>query len=151
MSSVKEVYVRPDGTKRVVHRFDQVDESTGELLNPSLTKQSFKKDCDINHIMSKYEKTGLIEHVSRYQGQYGDFSELQDYQTSLNQVILADEMFMSLPATIRSQFENDAGKFLSFVDDPNNLDKMIEMGLAKPRPVESSDSVEVSAEVGSET
>jgi len=103
---------------------------------PSLAKQSFKDECNINTIMGKYDKTGLIEHLNTHQGQYGDFVGFQDYQTSLNQILEADEMFMSIPSKIRSRFQNDPEKFLQFAQDPENLDQMIEMGLARPKPPE---------------
>jgi hypothetical protein len=43
-------------------------------------------------------------------------------------------MFMSLPAKIRSRFQNDPGAFLDFVQNPENRDEMIELGLAKAQP-----------------
>lgn len=95
----------------------------------SLTKQSFKDECDINNIMNKWVKNGILTHVSRYQGRYEDLSGAQDYHTSLNQVIAAQEAFETLPATIRSRFQNDPGEFLSFVSDPANLNEMKELGL----------------------
>lgn len=115
-------------------------------LKEMMTDQSFVKECDINSIMAKFVKTGILEHQSRYQGNYGDFTGAMDYQSALNAVMAADDMFMTLPAEIRAKFENDAGRFLDFVDDPNNMDQMVEMGLAVPREtpvkevVESSDS-----------
>jgi len=55
-----------------------------------------------------------------------------DYHEALNIVADAESMFEELPSTIRAQFENDPHKFLEFVQDPNNLDEMRELGLAKP-------------------
>ena len=37
---------------------------------PSLTKQSFTKECDINNIMKKYQKTGAIDHVNKHEASY---------------------------------------------------------------------------------
>lgn len=108
-----------------------------ECPDEGLVVQSFKDECDINVIMKRYEKDMLLEHVNEYQGQYGDFSEVPDYHTAMNFVRQADEMFMTLPAGIRKQFDNDAGEFLAFVSDPSNKDKMIEMGLARPEVVVS--------------
>lgn len=98
----------------------------------SLTKQSFKDETDINGIMRRYQETGLIEHVKKYEGRYGDFSGIPDYQTALQKVIDAQEMFNSLPSSIRNRFQNDPGEFLAFATDPKNADALIEMGLAKP-------------------
>lgn len=136
--TANKVIVRKDGSKRVFLDCQEIDKKTGEVINPGLTKQAFKKDCDINYIMQKYEKTGVVEHLSRYNGQYGDFSDVQDYHSSLNQVIAADEMFMTLPAGVRKEFDNDPGKFLDFVGDPKNEDRMVELGLAHRRVPEST-------------
>jgi len=107
---------------------------------PSRTKQSFKDECDINHIMAKYEKTRLIEHVNRFAGDYGDYLDVQDYHTSVNQVLAAQEAFNSLPARIRSRFGNDPAAFLDFIGDESNRDEAREMGLLKPLPTPSDAS-----------
>lgn len=106
-----------------------------QLVNkdPSLTKQSMKDECDINKILTKWEKTGVLNHLNTFQGDYGDYLEVQDYHTSLNQVKAAQEAFMSLPAQVRHKFENDPANFLQFVGDPANLDEMVELGLARPK------------------
>lgn len=104
-----------------------------------LTKQCFADECDIGNIMARFDKTGLIEHVNKFQGDYGDFTGAQEYQESLNQVMAAEDMFMSLPAKVRAKFENDPGQFLDFVGNPDNLSEMVDLGLANPvsAPVEA--------------
>lgn len=105
-------------------------------VGESRTKQSEAEACNINVIMAKYSKTGLITHLNRYEGKYGDFTAITDYQTSLNIVMEAEKMFMSLPSDVRAKFENDPGKFLAFSNDPANFEKLREMGLAKPKEAE---------------
>jgi len=99
---------------------------------PTLTKQSFKNESNINNIMARYEKTGIVEHISAKSPQYGDFSEISDYQDNLNKVLMAEELFDSLPAKIRAEFSNDPGSFLDFVTNPENNQKMVDLGLAEP-------------------
>lgn len=99
---------------------------------PTLTKQAFRDECNVNTIMRKFQKTGLLPHVDLHKGQYGDFTEVQDYQTSLNQVMAAQEMFSSLPSSLRARFNNDPAEFLNFVDNPSNLDEMRSLGLLNP-------------------
>lgn len=66
MSSFNQVVnIRSNGTKRVQIAFDQVDESTGELLYPSLTKQAFKAEADVNNILARYRQTGVVEHLQQ--------------------------------------------------------------------------------------
>lgn len=108
---------------------------TCDPVGESLTKQSFANDCDINVIMGRVEKSGTYPMV---QGQpfFGDFSDGMSYHDAMNRVLEAQGMFMQLPASLRAQFDNDPGKFLDFVIDPANGEKLVEMGLAqKAEPV----------------
>lgn len=97
----------------------------------SFVEQHHLEDVDINKIMAKYTRTGLLTHQREYNGQYGDFSQTVDYQTALNTVMLANEMFLELPATVRRKFDNDPGAFLAWADDPENIEEMRELGLAR--------------------
>jgi len=104
---------------------------TGE----SKTQQQFKDETNINNIMARYEKTGLIDHLNNRAPNYGDFTEVDDYQSAVNKIMLADEYFMELPAKIRAHFNNNPAEFLEFTENPENMDAMIEMGLAyAPEP-----------------
>lgn len=101
---------------------------------PSLTKQAEAAACDINKIMAKYEKSGLILHLNQNEAMYADVSSVPDYQGALAIVQKADEMFGSLPAEIRARFENDPAKYLSFVADPANKELMQTMGMIAKVP-----------------
>ena len=115
--------------------FDREDVSVDFQGQESLTQQSMKNDCDVNHIMKRFEKTGMLEHVNRYQGDYGDFTSApMDYQDALDTVIQAQEMFMSLPAKVRERFQNNPGEFLSFMEDPATAEEQYELGLREVPP-----------------
>lgn len=104
------------------------------VLDPvSMTKQSFADECDINNIMKRYIKDGVVNHLNTYQGNYGDFTGAVEYHEAMGIVARADQMFMTLPASIREKFGNDAGAFVEFATDPKNQDRLVEMGLAYPR------------------
>jgi len=108
------------------------------ISGESRTKQQFKEECDINTIMKKFEKTGLINHIKEG-GTYGDFTNVSDYHAALNQVIEADEAFMTLPASTRKKFDNDAAKMIAFLDDSKNDEEAIKLGL-KPKPITDNQS-----------
>ena len=113
-------YVRNGTMRGIRHRL--------EFHDKSLTKQSFTDECDINKIMARFEKTGVIEHANEHQGQYGDFT-VSDYHSALNAVIAAQDSFNSLPAKIRARFKNDPSEFLDFVNNPDNVQELRDMGL----------------------
>jgi phage internal scaffolding protein len=97
------------------------------------TEQCHRDECDINKIIAKYDRTGVLNHVNDFEARYEDLTGL-DYQTMLNTVANANSMFEGLPSEIRNQFANDPANFISFMDDENNNEKMYEMGL-KQRPI----------------
>lgn len=103
---------------------------------PSLTRQEFKNECDINMIMKKFRKIHGVEFLKKYNGvvggQFGDFSDVPDYRTARDQVMRMEEVFMALPAKVRSRFNNDPAELLDFVDNPANLEEARALGLAKP-------------------
>lgn len=117
-----------------------VNKETGrvhvETVNkePSMTQQQFKEECDINNIMKKYSTTGEFTHLTRKGGQYADFSEITDYQTMLDTVRYAEEAFASLPAEVRKKFSNNPGDLIAYLQDPNNREEAITLGLVeKPK------------------
>lgn len=94
-------------------------------------KDSFKDECDVNQILARFQVTGVIDHFAKHGGEYMDVPAL-DYQHALDVLIQADSMFADLPSSLRNRFENDPLEFLKFVQDPDNLDEMRELGLADP-------------------
>lgn len=120
-----------------IRKFGDRERSTFNTGTDTPVQQNLAEQCDINSIMAKYEKTKTITHLNTYQGEYGDFSEVYDFKTGLEKVMAAEEMFMSLPATIRDQFNNRAANFIEFATDEKNVDKLREMGLAHPKAPEA--------------
>ena len=93
-------------------------------------KQAFKDECDVNKIMAKFQKTGLLEHVRENAGSYEDYTNgPQSYHDACNQALHAEQMFLTIPSSIRAKFANDPGQFLDFVDDPKNEAALVTMGL----------------------
>lgn len=104
---------------------------------PSAAKQAMAAECDINNIMGRYQKTGLLQHVNHMGGTYDALPDEIDYHTAMNQVIAAQDAFASLPSSIRNRFANDPAGFLAFVQNPDNLQEMREMGLAAPEVLQT--------------
>ncbi len=104
----------------------------------NMTKQSFKDECDINKIMEKFQKTGLISHYAAHGPTYQDIPAV-DYLDAQYIIAEANSQFEELPSSIRKRFENDPSKFLDFVQDKKNLPELRELGLAKPLDTTLSD------------
>lgn len=105
-------------------------------FGPSLTRQEFAEECDINTIMARYEDGGAISHVNRAEPIFLDTTLYPDLQGSLDAFKIATAQFAALPAKVRKEFDNDPEKFVQAATDPEYLDRFREWGLAKPVPTE---------------
>lgn len=116
-----------------------LDKKTGELVKmPSMTKQAFVAQCDINNILKQFKLTGMVQHMSAKaaEGRYEDLPDAVDFQEALNAVHDAQAAFASLPSKVRNRFENDPAQFLEFMSDPKNQEEVYELGLAvRPIPL----------------
>lgn len=121
-------------TPRAIHRrsfyrpHPRLKQHTGET---SRTKQQFAGEANINTIMAKYQKTGVLPE-GRSQNTHGDFIGLPEYQDAMQIVIDAQETFDRLPSSIRKRFNNDPGQFLDFTQDEKNIPEMRSLGLMAP-------------------
>lgn len=120
-------------------RFDNLslDPVTGELAPlPSMTKQEFRDECDINNVIKSFSQSGMFKHVSARaaEGQYLDLPDQVDYQESLDRIRDAQATFMTLPSALRRRFGDDPAEFLAFVHDPQNTEELRTLGLANPLP-----------------
>lgn len=104
----------------------------------TMTQQQFKDECDINNIMKRYTKTGEWSHLAKKVGRYGDFSNIGDYQSMLDTVIKAEETFMELPAMLRYRFNNKPGELIEFLNNPENYDEGVKLGLITPKGQEQN-------------
>lgn len=103
---------------------------------PSLTRQEFKDECDINNIVKNFKKELGADYLSKVQGfqggHFGDFSNVADYRTALDQINAVKGVFDALPAVVRKRFDNDPAVFLDFCGNVQNRDQLVEMGLIEP-------------------
>ena len=112
-----------------------VSQETGlECQDPSLAQQHMKDECDINIIVERFGVTGKFP-VSPIEPTYGDFSGVSDYHDALNRIEASNKAFMALPAKIRAKFDHDPNALLQFLQNEDNRDEAIEIGLIDGKPV----------------
>lgn len=100
------------------------------FTEPSLTKQQFKDEADINKIIAKYKKTGMpTNYLNNREPVYRDVSSVPSYQEALDVVRTAQDTFMAMPSNVRSRFDNDPAKLLAFLQDPANAEEGVKLGL----------------------
>lgn len=121
---------------RIVGEYDadQLSHDTGlRCEDESRTHQEFKEESDINTIIDRF---GIGENPIEAQKWVTnvDIADAPDnYMDVMNQLNAARDQFMSLPAKVRSRFDNDPAAFVDFVSDAANLDEMVHLGLAERR------------------
>lgn len=103
-----------------------------ECKDKSRTQQHLANECDINEIVRRYEKSGAVTHVMERSAQFGDFSQVPDYQEAVNFIRRADDLFMALPVDVRERFENDPGQLLAFLGDARNREEAAKLGFVRP-------------------
>jgi len=97
--------------------------------DPGVTDPSGAEDADINNIVARFHKTGVLPNVN-VPGVFADVSDAPSYQDALQIVINAENQFMALDAKTRKKFSNNPAEFLEFVENPENAQELVNMGLA---------------------
>lgn len=100
-----------------------------EVGERSRTKQAMKDACDINAIMRRYHKGGMIDHLSGRTPIYGDFSDVGDYHASMEKVRAAQAAFDALPSAIRDACDNDPAELLDMAMNPERAEEFEALGI----------------------
>lgn len=113
---------------------DYVSNATGlSCPEPTRTQQQFKDDADINVIVERFGLTG--DWPENFNMPTSDqFVESMDYHESLSRIREADAQFLTLPAHVREEFNNNPGELIKFLENPDNRTRAEKMGLVKPAP-----------------
>jgi len=122
---------------RSAHNYNMniVSDQTGlKCEDPSLTQQQFKEESDINTIVDRFMKSGVMPNPVSMP-QYVDYEGVFDFQSAMNVVRQADENFMRMDAKVRARFNNSPQEFLEFFANPENTVEAIRLGLAIPQAV----------------
>lgn len=111
---------------------------------PSMTKQSFVEDTDINLLAKKYIRpdvdyspvqiAGQIAAVTKQPLVYGDVSNATNLNDAMNVIAEIQEAFDVLPATIRQRFDNDPLSLVGFLENPDNRVEAVKLGLVEELP-----------------
>lgn len=102
------------GNKRVSLDFTGVE---------GMTEQHHAKSVNINAIMARYAKTGVIDHINKHESSYGEVSGLE-YHQALSLVAAQKTIFEELPSFARNHFENDVSKYLDLMATPGGAETL---------------------------
>lgn len=103
----------------------------------SLTQQQFRDDANINVIIERFNRTGILVDPSEVGSRVADFREhhdFSDYHELRTRVAEAEEMFFDLPSHIRERLNNDPSIMLDTLLDADKRQLAIELGFYSPDP-----------------
>lgn len=103
-------------------------------------QQQFKDESDINVIVARFGLTGELPEVRMPLS--GDFTGVSDFHQAMNLVRQAQESFMEIPAHLRARFNNDPGRLINFLENGDNRDEALKLGLIQPPPEKTRDMVQ---------
>ena len=110
-------------TTKILSAYDKPTRTVHPIKGKSMTEQHHKKACDINTIMAKYNKTGLVDHVNRYEGTYGDVTGA-DFKAAQDLIANEKTKFAELPANVRAEFDNDPANYLDLVATDEGIETL---------------------------
>lgn len=115
-----------------------------ENKEPSMTKQSFVEETDINILAKKYIRPDVeyspvqiaaqIAAVTQKPLSYGDVSNATNLNDAMNVIAEIQDAFDVLPAAIRQRFDNDPLSLVGFLENPANRAEAVKLGLVEELP-----------------
>lgn len=104
-----------------------------DLGGESPTEQHHREAANINTIVNKYNRTGLLPVADG--AFFGDVSNVNSYSDCLDCLRDSQEYFASLPATVRKRFSNDPEELCDFLLDSSNREEAIKLGLLRSEAI----------------
>jgi len=103
------------------------------------TKQKTGMEHDINKLVARYQKTGVLEIKEDMNGQFIDCCNVGDFHQAMNKIAIAKERFDMLPSSTRARFHNDPGELLDYLATlkPETVDEAVRLGLVTKTEVKA--------------
>lgn len=99
-----------------------------------VTKQEFKKDCDVNVIIARCLRSGVPLPGIDAQQVFADVSQFGDFSEAVRIVHSANDAFMTLDADLRARFSNNPARLIEFIQNDANYDEAVKLGLVEVKP-----------------
>lgn len=117
-----------------------------------LVEQHHKDEVNINNIVKRHGMDMIAKTALLNQGEYiMDDNPTNDFQEAMFIVTKANETFQKMPSEIRKKFNNSPAEYMDFIQNPENIDEMVSLGLAQRKPDEPIVKVEVTNTQTAET
>ena len=115
--------------------------------NLGRTKQGPKKECDINWIVEKSRRTGMLVSGNKRRPLWADVSEVPSFGEAMMIVKEAQEKFEGLDPKIRRRFGNDPMKLIQYLENPElDINEAVELGLLN-KPISDANTTTTNDDV----
>lgn len=108
--------------------------------SPSLAKQEFEAECNINNILAKFRVTGVLVDPSvrsLRQPMFLDCTSVPDLETYHDRLNQCKQAFEDLPAAIQEAFGYDARIAMQWLSNASDRQVVQLFGQLVPKPVET--------------
>lgn len=139
---------------KVYNRFNLPPRTPHKTVGESLTQQHFAEEANINSIMGRYARTGILGNPSTGPARQpfeGDFSQNLSFHEMQNKIVDAQTSFDNMPSHIRNKFENDPQKLIDFLSTEKNLEEAQALGLVNKPEIEDTSPIEVTIKTPEQT
>lgn len=110
------------------------------LSDKQLTDQSHKGMVDINSIMEKYRKTGMLPQFREKIPLFIDNTGIASVEEAHALVREANYLFEQIPSQVRKMMDNNPANLVDFVLNPENKEICLKYGLLEAKPVTSGEA-----------
>lgn len=118
-------------------------------FNPSKTNQDFSQEVEINNIMDRFTKHGIVPTAKSQPGVYNDFTQYSDLMDALNKIKSAEETFYALNKKLQNRFGNPE-ELAKYLLDEKNYEEAVKLGIF-PKRDKPDDANKETAETKTET
>lgn len=133
------------------NRYENKKVVTDCACTPTRTQKSFQRSADINNIVSRYTKSGILATDPSSQPTrqmiFQDLRKRYDFYEVNKMVSAARSEFELLPSADRAKFANSVEVFVDWLSDPSNMDDAIENGYIPDNPDEQTEVKKIEPEV----
>lgn len=108
---------------------------------PTLAEQHTAHLSDLNYLIEKYKPDELAAYLaarSQHKREIlgHDFSTEPSLQNGMNAIYESKKAFENLDPELKKQFKNHV-EFLKYIDVPQNQEKLVKLGLLKPKQIKT--------------
>lgn len=112
-----------------------IPHSDQKLSKPRAAKQAMAQECDVNNIVARASRLGVIPQARANPPQYVDLTGVKNLSLheALNITAAAKSAFALLPAKVRAACKNDLRDFVDLVSNPKRREEAEQLGLLKAK------------------